>query len=64
MKNKNKFLEDLAILCDKYQATFEYSNDDSGILAYINGVDRDLIELGFIDMFNSASDIRGLKDEN
>ena len=63
MNNKNEFLEDLAVLCEKYGATFEYTKDDDGIDAYINGPDRDLIELGFIDMFDAAIGIRGLKDE-
>ena len=62
IKNKNEFLESLAILCETYGASFSYSNDDSGIDAHINGTDRDLIELGFLDMFDAASDIRKLKD--
>lgn len=63
MKNKNEFLEDLASLCDKYGATFSYSNDDSGVEAHINGLDRDLVELGFLDMWNAGEDIRQLKDK-
>ena len=63
MKNKNEFLEDLALLCEKYKATFDYSNDDSGTLVYINGLDRDLIELGFLDALGVGSALRLLKDD-
>ena len=53
MKEIKNFLFELAALIEKYEATFEYTNDDDGIHICIGGTE---VFVGFLDQ-NAAKNL-------
>ena len=59
---KNEFLEKLAELCERYNATFYYTTDDDGTHIDLNGEEIFVGDLGY-SRIDAAKELRGSKSQ-